>query len=74
MSVSTCFVCDSSLAFSSGAGIDTNLIEVPSVPLPTKRDAFFHPQGQPRTRAPQSQGSLTSCRLPHREGCLGRAM
>lgn len=29
MSVSTCFVCDSSLSFSSGAGIDTNLVEAP---------------------------------------------
>lgn len=43
MSVSTCFVCDSSLSFSSGAGIDTNLAESPLVLLLTRCDEFTHP-------------------------------
>lgn len=51
MSVSTCFVCDSSLSFSSGAGIDTNLIRVPLVLLLMKHDVFIHPLGRPSTRA-----------------------
>lgn len=55
MSVSTCFVCDSSLSFSSGAGIDTNLIEAPLVPLRMKRDALIRPLRRPRKRAPQGQ-------------------
>lgn len=56
MSVSTCFVCDSSLSFSSGAGIDTNLIVTPLVPLRTRRDAFTHLSGRLRTHAPQGLG------------------